>query len=103
MFVLKPVAMGKDKLIPPRLAHRGNRAYRAPRLGALNAIPGLHRLRQLEALRLGVGDAQEYRRLAVAEAAKLARLDLNHRRIKVGQNRGLRVLESEPLVEREAT
>ncbi len=84
VLVLEPVAMREDELVDARRGHVDDGTYGTPGLRALDALPGLDRLGQLEALRLGVRDAEKDSGLAVAEAAELSALHLDDRRIEIG-------------------
>ena len=87
VFVLRPVAMREDEVVTADRRRLRDRADRSPCLSALDAFPGFNGLRHLEALRLGVGYAEEGEGLAVLEAAEFSALYLDHGRVQVRRRR----------------
>ncbi len=85
--VLQPVAMRKDEFVDAGRGHLRDRAHGSPRLSALDAVPRLHGLRLLEAVSLGIGDAEEGVGLAVPEAAELSAFHIDDRGAQVGSVR----------------
>src|SRR5262245_54368584 len=83
VLVLQPVAMRKNEFVGAWGGHRRNRGNGAPCLRILDTFPGLYGLRQLEAVRLGVADAEEGLGLAVSKASKFSTFHLHDGRVQI--------------------
>ena len=83
-FIGDPEAVREDEFVWADLGLRRSGADRAPALGIHDALPWLDGFRQLESFCDGVRDSEEDRRIAIAEAAKLAAFDFDEGRDEVG-------------------